>query len=174
MSSVQNRQSLAEPDTSTVLGRLLLLCRFLWLGWMSLQCEAADSFDLNDAVDLLLPLYLLLAIAVIVFFKPKDVPSAPINYKKVVASVPSAAATRAPKRTDDAGRDWKVQLVGHWNICWADDLERWLKFLKRPFVWSMAQSMFFQINQRVSFVKEKEAECGRDARHGEGERGQAL
>jgi hypothetical protein len=124
-----------------------------------MQCEAADSFDLNDAVDLLLPLYLILALAVIIFFKPKDVPSAPINYKKVVASVPSAAATRAPKRTDDAGRDWKVQLVGHWNICWADDLERWLKFLKRPFVWSMAQSMFFQINQRVSFVKEKEAEA---------------
>jgi hypothetical protein len=125
---------------------------------MDSTCCDNNSFDFNDVVDLLLPLYLILAIVIIICFTQKETtPQNSAGYYKLLVS-PTIPRHRAQNKAINTFGDWKAPLSGYWNICWADDLEKWLKFLKKPYVRSMAQSMFFQINQRVSFVKEDTVE----------------
>ena len=68
----------------------------------------------------------------------------------------SSSSTTVSSISNVPNEKWKESMNGYWNVCWADDLDKWLKFLKKPFVRSMAQTMFFQINQIIQFINKEE------------------
>lgn len=134
---------------------------------MNIEC---DSFDLNHFIDLFLPFYLILILFSIYSFqiiKQNKNKENEKNYKLISSNSTTILSSNSNENSNSSSiltdstnstttillnDKWKDLLNGYWNICWADDLDKWLKYLKKPYVRTMAQTMFFQIKYIIKLT----------------------
>eukprot|EP00602_Paraphysomonas_sp_CaronLab_P007629 CAMPEP_0185024748 /NCGR_PEP_ID=MMETSP1103-20130426/7944_1 /TAXON_ID=36769 /ORGANISM="Paraphysomonas bandaiensis, Strain Caron Lab Isolate" /LENGTH=215 /DNA_ID=CAMNT_0027557801 /DNA_START=45 /DNA_END=692 /DNA_ORIENTATION=- len=103
------------------------------------------AFDLNGAIDFVVPFYMIGVVTVIVMFNMYSKRQVRENY------VLKKAATKS-----NTPQSWKEQMNGYWNQCEEENFDGWLKFMRKPYaIRLIAPKMFLKMNQKIILTEDK-------------------